>query len=70
MLFLLEKRFSGIKAALPELIKDYEVNAKRLSVERQSSAEQIDYAALGYFPDAEGFLFGFSGLSLMLDWKT
>uniref|UniRef100_A0A0R3RXA9 SH2 domain-containing protein n=1 Tax=Elaeophora elaphi TaxID=1147741 RepID=A0A0R3RXA9_9BILA len=45
---------NSIKAALPELIKDYEVNAKRLSVERQLPAEQIDYAALGYFSDAEG----------------
>ncbi|KAK6113846.1 hypothetical protein QQG55_53340 [Brugia pahangi] len=47
-------RLVGIKAALPELIKDYEVNAKRLSVERQLPAEQIDYASLGYFPDAQG----------------
>ncbi|VBB26069.1 unnamed protein product [Acanthocheilonema viteae] len=47
-------RLVGIKAALPELIKDYEVNAKRLSVERQLSAEQIDYAALGYFSNTEG----------------
>uniref|UniRef100_A0A1I8EKL7 Uncharacterized protein n=1 Tax=Wuchereria bancrofti TaxID=6293 RepID=A0A1I8EKL7_WUCBA len=47
-------RLVGIKAALPELIKDYEVNARRLSVERQLPAEQIDYASLGYFSDAEG----------------
>ncbi|VDK80979.1 unnamed protein product, partial [Onchocerca ochengi] len=47
-------RLVGIKAALPELIKDYEVNAKRLSVERQLPTEEIDYAALGYFSDTEG----------------
>lgn len=41
---------------MPELIKDYEVNAERLSVEKQLPAEQIDYAALGYFSDTEGFL--------------
>ncbi|CAG9536357.1 unnamed protein product [Cercopithifilaria johnstoni] len=47
-------RLVGIKAALPELIKDYEVNVKRLSVERQLSPEQSDHAALGYLSDIEG----------------
>lgn len=32
------------------------MNAKRLSVERQLPTEEIDYAALGYFSDTEGFL--------------
>uniref|UniRef100_A0A915PLT5 Uncharacterized protein n=1 Tax=Setaria digitata TaxID=48799 RepID=A0A915PLT5_9BILA len=48
-------RLVGVKAALPELIKDYEVNAKRLANERQlPPPEQIDYAALGYVPDGTG----------------
>lgn len=47
--------FKGVKAAVPELIKDYEVNAKRLAEERQlPPPEPIDYAALGYFPDTAG----------------
>uniref|UniRef100_A0A183DI26 ABC transporter substrate-binding protein n=1 Tax=Gongylonema pulchrum TaxID=637853 RepID=A0A183DI26_9BILA len=51
------------------LVKDYEVNVKRLAEEKQIPLpEPIDYAALGYFPDASGGSFVVSVLRKKYAW--
>ncbi|VDK62156.1 unnamed protein product [Gongylonema pulchrum] len=51
------------------MVKDYEVNVKRLAEEKQIPLpEPIDYAALGYFPDASGGSFVVSVLRKKYAW--
>uniref|UniRef100_A0A0N4UCH7 Methyltransferase n=1 Tax=Dracunculus medinensis TaxID=318479 RepID=A0A0N4UCH7_DRAME len=50
-----KEKLIGIKSALPELIKDYEVYSERYSnAENIPPLPKIDYAALGYNPDEKG----------------
>lgn len=63
------KIFLGVRSALPELIKDYEVNSKKYAEDAQlPPPEPIDYTALGYIPEqATGFCFFLSRYELRLE---